>query len=224
MQNTFMFCIMLPASYLYTMVWYTWPRMLVSLLKALPLHCWFYRCEGCKQLVPAHKQLTLYDDPNVLVIHLKRFDGIFGAKISRDIAFSETLDIEPYMCSSRRFNGCNASGGSSSSSRLVNGYTSNSSSSLSNGYPSSNGHSSSINNQCSSNGSSVSSISRGAHPADSRVSPGQYELHGVVVHHGFSANSGHYLAYVKDGVPPTGHWHCMNDSQVRRWGMRRVGW
>eukprot|EP00775_Hariotina_reticulata_P004203 gene4203-4451_t len=74
-------------------------------------------CEGCKQLVPACKQMMLYDDPNVLVIHLKRFDGIFGAKITRA---------------------------------------------------------------------------------------------------GFSANSGHYFAYCRDGTPPAGLWHCMNDSTVYR--------
>jgi ubiquitin C-terminal hydrolase len=41
--------------------------------------------------VPARKQMTLYDDPNVLVIHLKRFDGFHGGKISGHLDFDETL-------------------------------------------------------------------------------------------------------------------------------------
>ncbi len=48
-----------------------------------------YRCERCKQLVAARKQMTIHDDPNVLVVHLKRFDGIFGGKLSRPVAFQQ---------------------------------------------------------------------------------------------------------------------------------------
>ena len=50
-----------------------------------------YKCDGCRRLVPARKQMTLYDDPNVLVIHLKRFDGFHGGKISGHLDFDETL-------------------------------------------------------------------------------------------------------------------------------------
>lgn len=49
------------------------------------------RCDACRRLVPARKQMTLYDDPNVLVIHLKRFDGFHGGKIPGHIDFDETL-------------------------------------------------------------------------------------------------------------------------------------
>ena len=50
-----------------------------------------YKCDGCRRLVPARKQMTLYDDPNVLVIHLKRFDGFHGGKISGHLDFDEAL-------------------------------------------------------------------------------------------------------------------------------------
>jgi ubiquitin C-terminal hydrolase len=60
----------------------------------------------CKSLVVATKQLTIYDEPNVLVVHLKRFDaasyvGGGGSKITRHISFPMTLNLEPY-CSQDR--------------------------------------------------------------------------------------------------------------------------
>lgn len=62
-------------------------------------HC---RCDGCKKLVAARKQLTIFDDPNVLVAHFKRFDGFSGGKISRHIAFADRLTLEPFMSQNNR--------------------------------------------------------------------------------------------------------------------------
>jgi hypothetical protein len=189
------------------------------------------RCEGCKQLVPAVKQMTIYDDPNVLVIHLKRFDGIFGGKVSRSIDFGMTLDLEPFICSKRRCrasssNGSKAGGSSSlcsngsaaSGARLNgcgNGVASNgcsSSSCCSQGGPcSSNGGSSGANNAA--GGGCGCGKQQRQRVDDTRSSRGEYVLHGVLVHDGFSANSGHYYSYVRDGVQH-GHWHRMDDSQV----------
>lgn len=39
----------------------------------------------------------------------------------------------------------------------------------------------------------------------------EYNLFGTIVHSGFSPDSGHYYAYIKDAV---GRWYCCNDSQV----------
>uniref|UniRef100_A0A7S3DCQ0 ubiquitinyl hydrolase 1 n=2 Tax=Palpitomonas bilix TaxID=652834 RepID=A0A7S3DCQ0_9EUKA len=41
--------------------------------------------------------------------------------------------------------------------------------------------------------------------------PSKYELYGVLVHSGYSVNSGHYYCYVKDGRK----WFVVNDSQYK---------
>ncbi|KAN0060957.1 hypothetical protein ACQY0O_006691 [Thecaphora frezii] len=55
-----------------------------------------YRCDSCKRRVDATKQFTIEKAPPALTIHLKRFT-IFGGKISRQIAFDDTINIAPYM-------------------------------------------------------------------------------------------------------------------------------
>jgi hypothetical protein len=219
-----------------------------------PLPC---RCDGCRQLVPARKQMSVWDDPNVLVVHLKRFDGIFGGKIDRFIKFPVTLSLEQYISSSRqvqpqqqqqwqgggqgqqgygqqqqyqqqRWQGLVPRNHGSTSS----GYGNNANDSSSGGQwqqqggydaaaaATSNGRCSNGSSACgsddggssvTSNGSSSSSSSCGANnmlqqqqaqqaqQAQRRTSPGEYVLSAVLVHSGYSARSGHYVAYVKDG-------------------------
>ncbi|KAF9921188.1 hypothetical protein FBU30_008813 [Linnemannia zychae] len=55
-----------------------------------------YKCEKCKTLVDAKKQMTIYDAPNVLCIHLKRFT-FTGQKINRHIRFEPTLSLNSVM-------------------------------------------------------------------------------------------------------------------------------
>ncbi|CAK9275718.1 unnamed protein product [Sphagnum jensenii] len=57
-----------------------------------------YRCDQCKKLSPARKQMAMYRAPNVLVIQLKRFENIFGGKIDRHIVFEERLCLAGHMC------------------------------------------------------------------------------------------------------------------------------
>ncbi|KDP30514.1 hypothetical protein JCGZ_16692 [Jatropha curcas] len=57
-----------------------------------------YRCENCKKLVTARKQMSILQAPNILVIQLKRFEGIFGGKIDKAIAFEEVLVLSSFMC------------------------------------------------------------------------------------------------------------------------------
>uniref|UniRef100_A0A6N2NJ70 Ubiquitin carboxyl-terminal hydrolase n=1 Tax=Salix viminalis TaxID=40686 RepID=A0A6N2NJ70_SALVM len=57
-----------------------------------------YKCENCKKLVAARKQMSVLQAPNVLVIQLKRFEGIFGGKIDKPIAFEEVLVLSSFMC------------------------------------------------------------------------------------------------------------------------------
>ena len=47
----------------------------------------------------------------------------------------------------------------------------------------------------------------------------KYELYGVLVHSGFSCNSGHYYSYCKN---PKGKWHCFNDSNVSQSSIHQV--
>ncbi|KAG0278392.1 Ubiquitin carboxyl-terminal hydrolase 36 [Linnemannia gamsii] len=55
-----------------------------------------YKCEKCKILVDAKKQMTIYDAPNILSVHLKRFT-FTGQKINRHVRFEPTLSLTPYM-------------------------------------------------------------------------------------------------------------------------------
>lgn len=54
-----------------------------------------YRCDACKKLVVAVKRFSIRRAPNVLTLHLKRFDR--SKKDNRFIEFSETLDLSRYM-------------------------------------------------------------------------------------------------------------------------------
>lgn len=104
-----------------------------------------YKCDNCKKLVPARKQMSVLQSPNILVIQLKRFEGIFGGKIDKAIAFEEVLVLSSFMCKA----------------------------------------------------------SQDPQP--------EYKLFGTIVHSGFSPDSGHYYAYIKDAI---GRWYCCNDSYV----------
>ncbi|CAA6669905.1 unnamed protein product [Spirodela intermedia] len=104
-----------------------------------------YCCNSCKKLSEARKQIFVLEAPNVLVIQLKRFEGVYGAKINKDIAFEEALLLSSFMCKA----------------------------------------------------------SQDPHP--------EYNLFGSIVHSGYSPESGHYYAYIKDA---TGRWYCCNDAYV----------
>ncbi|KXG22316.1 ubiquitin carboxyl-terminal hydrolase 25 isoform X2 [Sorghum bicolor] len=56
-----------------------------------------YSCERCKKLTSARKQMFMLRAPKVLVIQLKRFEGINGGKINRNIEFKEILGLSDCM-------------------------------------------------------------------------------------------------------------------------------
>ncbi|WVZ99191.1 hypothetical protein U9M48_044524 [Paspalum notatum var. saurae] len=56
-----------------------------------------YSCERCKKLTSARKQMFILRAPKVLVIQLKRFEGINGGKINRTIEFREALALSDFM-------------------------------------------------------------------------------------------------------------------------------
>ncbi|KAL6609682.1 hypothetical protein ACP70R_039651 [Stipagrostis hirtigluma subsp. patula] len=56
-----------------------------------------YSCERCKKLTSARKQMFVLRAPKVLVIQLKRFEGINGGKINRNIEFKENLVLSDFI-------------------------------------------------------------------------------------------------------------------------------
>lgn len=103
--------------------------MMILHVHSLFIFCLF----SCKKLVSAKKQMSILQAPNVLVIQLKvvdclllyraffvdmdllwfkvfyigqRFEGIFGGKIDKAIAFEEVLVLSSYMCKASQV--CNA--------------------------------------------------------------------------------------------------------------------
>ncbi|XP_067859608.1 ubiquitin carboxyl-terminal hydrolase 42 [Heptranchias perlo] len=59
-----------------------------------------YKCTKCKKMVPASKRFTIHRASNVLTLSLKRFANFTGGKITKDVRYSEYLDVRPYMSQS----------------------------------------------------------------------------------------------------------------------------
>ncbi len=55
----------------------------------------------CKVLVDARKQMTIYEAPKVLSVHLKRFT-FTGQKINRHVKFDTKLELNSVMSSNRK--------------------------------------------------------------------------------------------------------------------------
>ncbi|XP_047143554.1 uncharacterized protein LOC100204626 isoform X2 [Hydra vulgaris] len=113
-----------------------------------------YYCERCRMKTVAQKRNSIYKEPNVLTLQLKRFDftNMFGGKISKNVVFPEELDIRPFMSVAQNY-------------------------------------------------------------------PLLYKLYAVLVHSGFSCNSGHYYCYVKAS---NSAWYEMNDNRVCQVGIQTV--
>ncbi|CAG0886728.1 unnamed protein product [Cyprideis torosa] len=58
--------------------------------------CNKYSCDNCKRKCRAVKQFCIERPPNVLLICFKRFN-MLGNKIGHQIAFTSTLDLQPYV-------------------------------------------------------------------------------------------------------------------------------
>jgi hypothetical protein len=55
-------------------------------------------CDACKERVPKQKKLSIAQVPNVLVVHLKRFDHLRGRKLTTRVDFPLVgLDLSPYL-------------------------------------------------------------------------------------------------------------------------------
>ena len=144
----------------------------------------------------ACKQMTLHTLPHILVVHLKRFSfgNMFG-KITKSVAFSEVLHVPRHRQSDKshphQHQQSRSQQGSEAEYRQ-------------------NGHGNKAKKLAGGNG-------KGAEAGISeRV---KYELYGVIVHHGSSTHSGHYIAYVKAA---NGSWYEMNDSHVSAVSVQKV--
>ena len=68
-----------------------------------------YSCSKCRALTKATKRLSIHTQPEVLVVHLKRFamtkdssGNLVTSKDSSHINFHETIDINPHLSQTRR--------------------------------------------------------------------------------------------------------------------------
>ncbi|XP_055445404.1 ubiquitin carboxyl-terminal hydrolase 17-like [Bubalus kerabau] len=55
-----------------------------------------YDCGICLRKVPATKRLTLHSTSQVLVLVLKRFTPVSGAKRAQEVRYPQCLDVQPY--------------------------------------------------------------------------------------------------------------------------------
>ncbi|XP_017900442.1 PREDICTED: ubiquitin carboxyl-terminal hydrolase 17-like protein 13 [Capra hircus] len=55
-----------------------------------------YDCGVCLRKVPATKRLTLHSTSQVLVLVLKRFTQLSGAKRAQEVRYPQRLDVQPY--------------------------------------------------------------------------------------------------------------------------------
>ncbi|CEP15723.1 hypothetical protein [Parasitella parasitica] len=116
-----------------------------------------YKCDHCKQMVTAGKQMTIDQLPMMLTVHLKRFafDMFRGCmrKITSYVRYPELLDMAPYTSQEKK------------------------------------------------------------------IQKAEYSLYAVLVHQGYSCDSGHYYAYIK---APNGQWNRMDDEDVTPVSLKEV--
>lgn len=127
--------------------------------------------------VRAYKRISIENAPNVLTVHLKRFDFFGrGHKVSKRVDFDMQLDLGPFMTShlQRRHH-----------------------------------HKHKHHHHHHHHGQQH----HGHHQ------PVLYDLYAVLVHHGHSLHSGHYVSFVKAG---NGIWHHCDDHRVAQISERMV--
>ena len=158
-----------------------------------------YRCERCDMLVDAAKRLTLHTLPKLLTVQLKRFGGGgglmgwagggTGQKINKQIKFPAILDISRFTSAAIDNQLDESKLSKKEKKALKKKRKHDDASKRSDVEPS----------------SLLEGIEAGG------VNQGTFSLCGVVVHHGYSVHSGHYIAYVK---APNQMWFQMDDEDV----------
>ena len=56
-----------------------------------------YKCDKCKKKTRATKKYSIRSAPNILVVHLKRFDFSYGGKLSHYVAYPEALSLKSFV-------------------------------------------------------------------------------------------------------------------------------
>ncbi|CAF0839857.1 unnamed protein product [Brachionus calyciflorus] len=56
-----------------------------------------YKCEKCSKKTRATKKYSIRTAPNILVIHLKRFDFSYAGKLSHYVTYPETLSLKTFI-------------------------------------------------------------------------------------------------------------------------------
>jgi ubiquitin carboxyl-terminal hydrolase 36/42 len=153
-----------------------------------------YRCEKCDTLVDAAKRLTLHTLPKLLTVQLKRFGGGgglmgwagggSGQKINKQISFPASLDLQRYT------------------SAVIDAQPDESQLSKK--------QKKALKKKRKRDGGATLLDGAGGE-GGSTGGEGSFSLCGVVVHHGYSVHSGHYVAYIK---APNQMWFQMDDEEV----------
>ena len=157
-----------------------------------------YRCEKCDMLVDAAKRLTLHTLPKLLTVQLKRFggggglmgwSGGMGQKINKHISFPAVLDLARFTSAAIDSQPDESKLSKKEKKALKKKRKRDEVTKRSDVSP--------------------SSLLEGARMGGAEQ--GVFSLCGVVVHHGYSVHSGHYIAYVK---APNQMWFQMDDEDV----------
>jgi hypothetical protein len=200
-----------------------------------------YRCDGCKLVskeappakdgegtsaddgaaptVQVRKQLLVGEPPRVLILTLKRYTtGRYG-KISRPIAFDETLDLSPFVVATPRLERP-----SGAAEVVAEAAAEGEAEAEGEGEGEGEGEEG-AKPPLSRSASAVSAAA--ADDDDDDDASGEpsapaahYSLVGVVVHQDMRGSCffGHYIAFVRRGA----HWYCMDDETTRRVPWDRV--
>jgi ubiquitin carboxyl-terminal hydrolase 36/42 len=165
-------------------------QLLLTLCAALPAVLL------CVQ-VRAYKRISIDCAPNVLTVHLKRFDFFGrGHKVSKRVEFGLELDLGPYMTQHLQRQHHHKHHKQQQQHGQQNGLHAH----LQQQHP------------------HLPQQQHGAHH-HGHHQPLMYDLYAVLVHLGHSLHSGHYVCYVKAG---NGIWHICDDHRVAQVSQRVV--
>lgn len=109
-----------------------------------------YKCDKCNRKTRATKKYSIRTAPNILVVHLKRFDFSYAGKLSHFVTYPECLTIK-------------------------------------------------------------TQTSDGQEKSEKGTKSAYYRLYGVLVHLGYTCQSGHYYSYVRG---PNAEWYRADDERV----------